>query len=247
MDETRPYSLLDTCEAVSGLVDALSGLPNSPPSIYVDLEGVKLSRHGSVSIIQFFVLPVNHTYLVDIHILGENAFLTCGANGQTLRDILQSDLIPKAFFDVRNDSDALYSHFRINLAGIEDIQLMELATRTFSKKYVKGLSKCIEMDLTLTWSEMKIWKSIKEKGLNLFEPDRGGSHEVFNIRPLSEDIILYCIQDVKLLPRLWQTYHSKLTQNWAVKVEEATKERVDLSKTESYVPHGKHKALGHWA
>lgn len=232
---------------MASLVDALSGLPTSPPSIYVDLEGVKLSRHGTISIVQFFVLPTNHTYLVDIHTLGESAFLTRGANGSTLREILESDTIPKAFFDVRNDSDALYSHFGINLAGVRDIQLMELATRMYSKKLLKGLSKCIEGDLRITTREMQSWKTTKEKGLNLFATERGGSHEVFNIRPLSEDIILYCVQDVQLLPRLWQTYNSRLNRNWAIRVEKATTERVDLSKTVSYVGQGQHKALGPWA
>jgi exonuclease 3'-5' domain-containing protein 1 len=247
MTDTQSYSLVDTCVAVAGLVDTLLGLPTSPPSIFVDLEGVKLSRHGTLSIIQFFVLPENHTYLVDVHTLKENAFLTRGANGQTLRDIFNSEAIPKAFFDVRNDSDALYSHFGINLAGVQDIQLMELATRTFSKKFLRGLSKCIEMDLTMTRVQMQSWKYTKEKGLNLFAPERGGSYEVFNIRPLSNDIIMYCIQDVQFLPRLWQTYNSKLTWNWAIMVEEATKERVRSSKTDSYVPNGPHKALGPWA
>jgi exonuclease 3'-5' domain-containing protein 1 len=183
---------------------------------------------------------------VDIHTLGENAFLTCGANDQTLKNILELGTILKVFFDVRNDFDALYSHFHINLAGIRDIQLMELATRTFPKKFVKGLLKCIEGDLTMTAREMQSWKSTKEKELNLFVPERGGSYGVFNIRPLSQDIILYCIQDVQLLPRLWQTYDSKLTGKWAVKVEKATKETVDLSKTESYVGKGPQKALGPW-
>jgi exonuclease 3'-5' domain-containing protein 1 len=232
---------------VASLVNALSGLPTTPPSIYVDVEGVKLSRDGTVSIVQFFVLPTNHTYLVDIHTLGENAFSTRGANGQDLKEILESESIPKAFFDVRNDSDALYSHFRINLAGIQDIQLMELATRTFSKRYLCGLSKCIEKELSMTAEELQSWQSTKDKGLNLFAPERGGSYEVFNTRPLSEIIVLYCIQDVQYLPRLWHTYQSKLTRKWALKVESATKERVDVSKTESYVGHGKQKALGPWA
>jgi hypothetical protein len=38
-----------------------------------------------------------------------DAFSTAGTNGQTLKTILESETIPKVFFDVRNDSDALYS------------------------------------------------------------------------------------------------------------------------------------------
>jgi exonuclease 3'-5' domain-containing protein 1 len=46
--------------------------------------------------------------LIDIHILGGKAFSTAGASGKTLKGILESDSIPKVFFNVRNDSDARF-------------------------------------------------------------------------------------------------------------------------------------------
>jgi hypothetical protein len=55
---------------------------------------------------------------------------TAGTNGQTLKMIFESETIQKVFFDVRNDSDALYYHFGISLAGVHDIQVMEFAVRT---------------------------------------------------------------------------------------------------------------------
>jgi exonuclease 3'-5' domain-containing protein 1 len=54
-------------------------------------------------------------YLIDVHTLGEEAFDTAGVGEITLKDILQDEEIPKVFFDVRNDSDALFSHFGIAL------------------------------------------------------------------------------------------------------------------------------------
>lgn len=188
--------LVDTCTAVADLIDTLTDLPTSPPSLYVDIEGVHLSRHGSISILQLLVSPDNRTYLIDIHTLGDKAFSTAGATGQTLKGILESDSIPKVFFDVRCDSDVLFKHFRINFAGIHDIQLMELATRNSSKRFVSGLSKSIERDLSLTANQKQAWEEIKEKGRNLFAPERGGSYEVFNACLLSNDMLLYCIQNV---------------------------------------------------
>jgi hypothetical protein len=94
----------DTCTAVADLIDTQADLPTSPPSLYVDVEGVHLSRHGSISILQFFVSPDNRTYLIDIHTLGDKAFSTARATSQTLKGILESDSIPKVF-DVRCDSD----------------------------------------------------------------------------------------------------------------------------------------------
>lgn len=239
--------LVDTRTAVADFINAIADLPTSPPSLYVDLEGVYLSRHGSISILQVHVSPNNRTYLIDIHTLGDNAFSTAGSTGETLKGILESDSIPKVFFDVRNDSDALFSHFRISLAGVHDIQLMELATRTFSKRHLSGLSKCIERDISLTVSEKEVWKRAKEKGLDLFAPERGGSYEVFNARPLSKDIMLYCIQDVLFMPNLWLRYDSKITPRWAAKVHEATKKRVSSSQTATYNGKGKHMLWGLWA
>jgi exonuclease 3'-5' domain-containing protein 1 len=244
LDNTLPTGLIDTCTAMANLIDALANLPTSPPSLYLDLEGVYLSRHGSISILQVHVSPNNRTYLIDIHILGDKAFSTAGANGQTLKGILESGSIPKVFFDVRNDSDALFSHFGIDLACVHDIQLMELATRTFSKRCVNGLTKCIERDISLTTSEREAWKETKEKGLNLFAPERGGSYEVFNARPLSKDLLLYCIQDVHFMPKLWQHYNSKMSERWAAKVQQATRERVALSQTTTFNGKGQHMALG---
>ncbi|KFY20822.1 hypothetical protein V491_03398 [Pseudogymnoascus sp. VKM F-3775] len=232
--------LVDSPEAVAHLVDSLLDLPISAPSLYIDIEGVNLSRLGSVSILQVLVQPQDKTYLVDIHTLGSKAFDTAGVTGQTLKDILESTTIPNVFFDVRNDSDALFSHFGVNLACLQDIQLMELATRTFSRRCVNGLARCIERDLAMTQSERQQWAEGKDKGRRLFAPELGGSYEVFNLRPLAEEIALYCTQDVKLMPRLWSLYSKRLSPAWARKVEIATKDRIALSHTAEYNGKEKH-------
>ena len=160
--------------------------------------------------------------------------------------IFESMTIPKVFFNVRNDSDALYSHFGICLAGIQDIQVMEFASRPVKGKFVSGLSKCIEMDLVMTLSKRQTWQSTKEKGLQPFAPERGGSYEVFNRRPLPKDLSLYCVQDVQLLPQLWARYSSKLSSNLLERVRIATEDRVKSSQSETYNGHGKQKAVGPW-
>lgn len=239
-------SHVDTAQGISDLVDSVTGLADDPPSLYLDLEGVNLSRAGTVCILQIFVLPAKHAYLVDVSVLGGQAFTTAGKNDKTLKDLLESADVQKAIFDVRNDSDALYSHFGIRLDGIQDIQLMEFACRPCPGKYVNGLARCIERDAMLTYEETTIWKETKDKGKRLFAPECGGSYEVFNTRPLSDVIKLYCIQDVQYLPRLWSVYKRKITRRWLVKVEAATKARITSSQCSWYEPHGRHKALGPW-
>lgn len=83
----------------------------------------------------------------------------------------------------------------------------------------------------------------KAKGVRLFRLENGGSYEVFNKRPLRPDIVGYCIQDVLIMPLLWTHYNGKLTATWRQRVMEASKERVRISKSPSYIPQGRHQAL----
>ncbi len=196
------HTLIDKVPALATLLDSLSGLETSPPSLFVDLEGDNLSRHGTISIHQLLVHPESYVYLIDIYKLGANAFDTPSANRLTLRSVLESPTIAKGVFDVRSDSNALHSLFNVTLAGVDDLQLMELATRTFPKKYINRLKKYIERDSAITFSEKKKWMRTKDKGHHLFDPKAGGSYAVFNERPLSDMIQKYCIQDIIHLPGL---------------------------------------------
>ncbi|KAL6406079.1 uncharacterized protein AUP68_10640 [Ilyonectria robusta] len=120
---------------------------------------------------------------------------------------------------------------------------MELATRTFPKKCVNGLSKCIERDAPLSLQERLTWTQTKDRGVRLFAPEKGGKYEVFNERPLPDSIKLYCAQDVQILPRLWTYYNSKLSARWREKVIVGSKERVQLSHSPAFNGKGRHMAL----
>lgn len=234
---------VDSEPSVIALIDYLDHLPTQPPSLYLDIEGVELGRHGSISIVQLFVLPKNHVFLIDIFVLQGKAFCTSNRSGTNLRSILESALVPKVFFDVRNDSDALFTHFQISLQGVHDLQLLEVATRQHSKKTVTGLAKCITQDAQLTEEAIAVWKATKQKGVSLFAPENGGSYEVFNARPMLQDIIDYCTQDVVYLPVLWENYNKKISAKWMKKVQHETYERIRDSQTASYEPRGKDKIL----
>lgn len=69
MDSAGP-TVVDTVAVISQLVDLFNNVLNEPPSLYIDIEGINLSRHGLILIIQIFFLPQNQTYLIDIYILG---------------------------------------------------------------------------------------------------------------------------------------------------------------------------------
>ena len=234
--------LINTTSSLQSFLDGIIDDTSQPPILYVDLEGNNLSRHGTLSLVNIFVESESKVYFVDVTTLQYNAFDTTGSNGRTLRTVLESDDIIKVFFDIRNDSDALFSLYGVRVGGVEDLQLMELASRTFDKRHVNGLAKCIERDSRIGFKEKEEWKSVKEKGKKLFEPRYGGSYAVFDERPLSPEIHTYCVQDVILMPHLRTIYRAKLCDAWWIKIDEETKARIRQSQGQKYNGKGQHMA-----
>jgi exonuclease 3'-5' domain-containing protein 1 len=256
--QTIPALLIDNPESLElFLQNLIEDVHLQRPTLYVDLEGIKLSRNGSVSLLTLLIHSngkPDRVYLVDIHTLGSSAFTTISSSSsnreiQTLKDILENRKIPKVFFDVRNDSDALFGHFGIKMKGIIDLQLMENASRhtgASGKRFLDGLGKCIQRDSGLSDAEKKVWETSKDKGKKLFAPEKGGHYETFNERPLHDDLNIYCEQDVRLLPRLHEIYDARLRKmsgSWARKIKNETRRRLEQSMAASYEPNGKDKAL----
>ena len=205
--------------------------------IFVDIEGVNLSRSGTIAIMQLLMPPSSVVYLVDVHQLKAKAF---DPSGNSLKTVLESSNVFKVFFDVRNDSDALHALFGVNVAGVFDLQVIEYATRSPRGKFVYGLASCIERDLPYTPG----WSLAKANGRRLFAPEAGGKYEVFLERPMADEIIKYCEQDVMLMPQLLVVYGSKLQPGVAAQLQDIVDERIRLSKTDTYNGKGQHMAIG---
>lgn len=244
--------VINTPEQIGNLVDWLV-FRHAPPTMYIDLEGSDLCRVGSISILTLLItgIPTRRVYLIDVYVLGAQAFNTSGVKRKTLKDILQDEKIPKVFFDVRNDSDALFAHFSVALQGVEDVQLMESATRrtTASRKFLSGLAKCVEENvfISLGGSDLKSWKQMKEKGKRLFSAEHGGSHEVFNQRPIPEAMLSYCVGDVQYLPELRDRFWKMKSVQWRDLVKKQSMKRVSASQKPDYQPHGSNRALSPWS
>lgn len=88
------------------------------------------------------------------------------------------------------------------------------------------------------------WKASKQGGSRLFDPAQGGSYAVFDQRPLSEEILKYCVQDLVHMLGLYGVYSRGLSAAWWDKVRGESAARVALSQSAGYVSQGKHKALG---
>jgi exonuclease 3'-5' domain-containing protein 1 len=216
----------------------------------MDLEGVKLGRRGSISILSLYLATTKKVYLVDIHILGGTAFSTRNGAGDSLKAILEASIIPTVFFDIRNDSDALFSHYQISVDGVKDLQLMELSTRTFSKKYAAGRAKCIQNCDTISSAVKAEWHLGEDGASRLYDSKKGGRYEIFNERPMKPEIVQYCARDVALLPELWNVYSARLRPAgqafWRVKVRAATAEQVKIPKSATYDGEARSKVLGPW-
>jgi exonuclease 3'-5' domain-containing protein 1 len=239
-----PAVMVDTSATLKSLVDTLMSLERSSGSVYVDLEGVKLSRLGSISLIQILVPLSEQAFIVDVHTLGKTAFDTLGSEGKSLKNALESDNLNKYLFDVRNDSDALFALFGVRLAGAVDIQLLELASREGEKHVLCGLAKCIEQEQALPPRALEQWQRTKKEVVKMFDPKFGGTYEVFNVRPLPQDLVEYCVGDVEFLPLLSKIYQSRLGCHWLEKVRVETGKRLEESRSPKYKPHGRQKALG---
>lgn len=162
-----------------------------------------------------------------------------------MQSILQSEDVTKVFFDVRNDSDALYAHYGIKLAGVRDIQLMESASRetTYARRHISGLGRCIEN--VLMGTERDAWTRCKAKGEKAWNPSQGGSYAAFTARPLSDDIIAYCAGDVQTLPVLYETY-DRDNYEWRELVVRQSQRRIAQSQAPSYNPFGPDRARSPW-
>ena len=230
--------IVDTPSTLRALLDCIKDA--SP--LFLDLEGQNLGRNGNISILSIYAPPLQAAYLVDVLELGATAFTASNSVGTTLKAILESPRIGKVIFDVRNDSDALFSHFEIQLDGAEDLQLMELAANG-PRGFVSSLATAIKRDSPLSEPQRGEWIRKKEKVTQKF---KAGQYDLLNDRPIRQDVREYCAGDVALLPGLYKVYKRKMTGLWQEKVRSSTVDRIKLSRTAKYDSNAPGKARSPW-
>lgn len=230
----------------SGLISSLAELKaflssiTQDSTLYVDLEGNKLGRHGTITLITILVHPQKVTRLVDVLTLGSLAFTTSAGDGRTLKSTLEDPNLTKCFWDARTDADALWALYQVCLAGVIDIQLLENASRARKRTYLCGLDKAIQYDLNMDYKERQRWMKTKDEIRKLLSTD------VFSKRPLDAKTIEYCINDVEKLPELRAVYINKLTPVWLNKVDVETKRRLTVARSPAWTPQSQENARGPW-
>ena len=217
----------------------LSSIPSSC-TLYLDFEGNNLSRNGTLSVVTILVHPQGLTRLIDVFTLGKAAFDTTTDTNKTLKSIFEDPNIPKGFWDVRNDADALWAHYKVGLKGVIDIQLLENASRTDSKEYLRGLDICVQQDLKLGVVELSRWTRTKQDVKRLM------SSNIFSVRPMNPKTVKYCANDVAHLPKLHEVYKRRIKPDWLAKAITESARRAEEAKSPRYNPQGPNKALGPW-
>lgn len=213
------YKLVDD---ESGLQEAISELKRKIAErntlIAVDCEGDSLSRKGALTIIT--VATEEKVFIFDVLKLGQLVF------SSGLGEILEDKSREKLMFDCRQDSDALWHQFNVKLTGILDLQLLEViyrrenapavapakitpqfstknkrrnprnrrSQRTDEVENIYGFRRCIELYV----QDEKLIK-IKDEGSELLKWDKG----VWKKRPLSDELIQYCIVDTMGMFKLY--------------------------------------------
>jgi len=205
------------------------GADGHPVVIAVDFEGVKLCRHGPLCLVQMTCSDdPTLVYVLDVYLLGKRAFTMTTPDGTSMKGILEDETVRKAWFDPRNDIDALYHQFGIMPRGIFDLQLAEVADRRkrgLNVHFVQGLHKCLTQCPALQ-SEQKVFADkINSLGKRLFEPQNGGSYEIFQQRPLNPVILVYAAHDSRYMLLLYEQYLQCIGEDWAERVCRAGEER----------------------
>eukprot|EP01023_Acetabularia_acetabulum_P042669 TRINITY_DN4245_c0_g1_i2.p3 TRINITY_DN4245_c0_g1~~TRINITY_DN4245_c0_g1_i2.p3 ORF type:complete len:250 (-),score=26.94 TRINITY_DN4245_c0_g1_i2:111-860(-) len=209
--------------------------------IAVDMEGINLCRIGELCIIQIcgYHTPV---YIFDVVTMGYSLFDQGG-----LASLLENQNILKVVFDGRGDNDALYHQFNVNMNGVYDVQV--LYTEVFNNStdpFLKGLSRCLSSfgEYHLSESERIRLNCIKDRGVQLFAPEQGGSYEVWKQRPLNPDLVEYAACDVRYLLQIKQQWGGSCQSHL---IERASSERVTNAISANIPCKGRYKSRIDWA
>jgi exonuclease 3'-5' domain-containing protein 1 len=206
--------MTNVIDSVTLVKDACTRLA-SEEIIAVDCEGLNLGRNGTLDIISVFSTSCHELFLFDIKSVGKQSF-ECG-----LKLLLENPSITKLMFDCRQDADALYHIFGVNIEGLIDVQLMDvlhtlklkpkirLPARSSSNYWsevdktvsrVRGLGACIHAILGD--------ESVQAEKGNVKEMMQNKAKNIWCLRPLPKVLVDYCLEDVKHLYDLYYLYTS---------------------------------------
>lgn len=202
----------------------------------IDLHGVSESsgiQHGLVT----FFLPardagaVVDAQFLEVHLSQDGDMGWC--RDCSLRGILADKTITKVFWGVRGKADFLERLLCVRIDNVVDAQLSEAVCREQEGQenvHLSSLSDSLEQ-LGLPDDDITAWTGVREQ-IQL---------EVLEDRPVSEQAVEYCINEIKYLPRLHQLFWGKLSEQSKFRVEWQTTDIIGAAKLQalrgSYLRH----------
>lgn len=230
-------SFVDSQASLAQLLHSLTAHRTS----YISCKRSHVDGRPAMTILQLFIPHKKRVYLLDVQTLGKTAFTTdihVKTGATTLQSVLESPTFRKVFFDVRGVSHLLYNQFGIALQNIQDVQLMEAASHPSdarATRYVTGLRACIQRTELIYPSERQKWEAVYQAAARLFDPGLGGSLQVFQDRPLADEIRAYCMQESQYLPVLKTRYwHRHSRHGMAESVATETTARLQASQSAEF-------------
>lgn len=215
------YIVIDQLDLVTSAVNEIKSkvVPGGYcPTLAVDLEGVNLGRRGTITVITVATRDV--VYLFDLLNLGPSAF------DSGLKSLLEDPDAEKLMFDCRHDADALWHLYGVYLDGVLDLQLMDVLLRrnllhspafpVHSRKLhmihkgverLNGYGSCAAYHVAELKREMAAFKDVG-KDLLLRRQD------LWNIRPLTEEMLSYCCVDTSPMFRLFDALSGKMLSKY---------------------------------
>ncbi len=203
-------TLVNTIEGVQEFLPHLLAIKPGPPELaelFCDLEGFGLGKPpGTISLLQITIKALMHTWIFDVTVLGKKVFNTMGSRGQSIRGVLASKIIWKAWWDAGNDANALLYHYQIELAKVLDLQYLELVTRKGKSRMCRlGLGDAVkqkgEASGNMTKEEVSAWLEVQDAGKRFFKNNPLG-YLVFDQRPMLKLVMRYAGQDTIHMPML---------------------------------------------
>lgn len=191
--------LVTTIDGLRGVVEQLRGTK----VFAVDCEGVDLSRHGRLCLMQL-ASETGEVYAVDLLEVGGKE----GLQESGLTALLESDSILKVWHDCRADCDALLHQMGVHPRGLWDTQVAEILTRRLCGYEVKYVSGCAKLLKSMGVASASCTVEQKQKMHSLFSVDGA----VWERRPLPPQLVEYAKSDVAPLLDLRAVLHSGLAE-----------------------------------
>ncbi|KAK6372577.1 hypothetical protein LTR64_004495 [Lithohypha guttulata] len=195
LEHEASHTNVTTKNGVRKMLTELVKLPADGQSMVLsfDCEGDNLGRNGTTCYLQIRDNVAERIYLVDLLTLGQKAWFTpAQGSATTLQDIFQNPKLVKLIFDVRSDSDALYNHYGIKLAGVLDVQYLKMLCYRYYCDRRPGYNRtmidsdCLDNDQETEFARYKQYPF-------------GRDYSRFMDRPLPPILKLYAVNDVRFL------------------------------------------------